>query len=279
MKKSFKTIFLESISVLRKSLLTLIWIYLGWVFFISILGSIASLIWGKEILTVLFASVKNPVALNVTKEQSVPIFLWGLFILGTFYLTCFWALLIIRNKILLGQNLIVETLIEFCKKLWKIILINIILFFFDFAVLFVSILLLKKWFWIIFLPFFIFIGPMCFTVLYGVLCQNSKFWKIIAQNISLGYHNWLNITVKMVLFQLTLALFIILLTCFNFIFRVMEINIIVNLTEALFTVFIATFLPYFATVLYLNIAGLKPQETVFKQNVTKIITRSNQNML
>ena len=275
MKKSFKAVFLESISVLRQSLLTLIWIYLAWMFFMSILGSIASLIWGKEILTVLFASIKNPVALNVTKEQSLPIFLWGLFILGTFYLTCFWALLIIRNKILLGQNLIIETFIEFCRKLWKIILVNVFLVFVEYAALFVSILLLKKWFWIIFLPFFIFIGPMWFTVLYGVISQNGRLWEIITKNISLGYHNWLDITIKMILLQVVLILFVIVMTVFGFIFSLTNINILVSLTEALFTVLLATFLPCFATVLYLNVAGLKPQETVFRQNTTKIITRSN----
>ncbi len=279
MEKSFKVIFLESISVLRKSLLTLLWIYLGWVFFISILGSIASLMGGKEIFTVLFASIKNPAALNVTGGQSGSVFLWGLFILSTFYLTCFLAILIIRNKILLGKSLIIEAFIEFCKKIWKIIFINILLVFVEFAALFISILLFKKWSLIIFLLFILFTGPMYFTSLFGVLFLKGGFWKIIAQNISLAYHNWLNITVKMILLQLTLVLLIILLTCFNFVFRVMEINIVVNLTEAVFTVLLATFLPCFATVLYLNVAGLKPQETVFKQNATKIITRSNQNML
>ncbi|MBO4707736.1 MAG: hypothetical protein J5594_04175 [Elusimicrobiaceae bacterium] len=275
MNKSFKAIFWESISALRKSLLTLIWIYLGWMFFISILGSLVSLMGGKETFTVLFASIKNPAALNVTKEQSGAVFLWGLFISGTFYLTCFWAILVIRNKILSGQSLIIEAFIEFCRKLWKIIFVNVLLVFVEFAALFVSILLFNKWFLIIFIPFFIFIGPMCFTSLYGILCQNGKFWKIIVQNISLGYHNWLNITVKMILLQLTLISLIILLTCFDFIFRIMGINIVVNLTETLFTIFIATFLPCFATVLYLNVTGLKPQETAFKQNATKIITRSN----
>ncbi len=259
MNKSFKAIFLESISVLRKTLLTLIWVYLVWVFFVSICGSIASLMGGKEIFTILFASIKNPASLNVTKEQALPVFLWGLFVLGTFYLTCFWAILIIRNKILLGQSLIIETFIECCRKLWRIIFVNIILVVIDFAALFISILLLGKWYSIIFIPFFFFLGPMWFTSVYGVICQNGKFWKIVAQNVSLAYHNWLNITIKIILLQLTLVLLIILLTCFNFIFRVIEINIVVNLTEALFTVFIATFLPCFATVLYLNIAGIKPQ--------------------
>lgn len=261
MNKSFKTIFLESIFVLRKTLLTLIWVYLGWVFFISICGSIASLMGGKEIFTVLFASVKNPASLNVTKEQSFPVFLWGLFILGTFYLTCFWAILIIRNKILLGQSLIIETFIEFCKKLWRIIFVNLILMFVNFAALIIAGFLFKKWSSIIFIIFIIFTGPMYFTILYGVLFQGGKFWKIMAQNISLAYHNWLKITVNEILFQLVMALFIIIMTLFGFIFEVLGTGIVSSLMGVILPIVFATFIPCFATVLYLNIAGIKPQQT------------------
>jgi hypothetical protein len=275
----FKSIFLESISVSCKSLLTLLWIYLGWVFFVIILGSIASLMGGKEVLAVLFAAVKNPAALNVTQEQSSSIFLWGLFILSTFYLTCFWAILVIRNRILLGKSLIIDAFIEFCKKIWRIIFTNLILMFVNFAALIITGLLFKKGSSIIFLLFLLFTGPMYFTILYGVLFQSGKFWKIIGQNISLAYHNWLKITVNEILLQLVMALFIIAVTFLGFVFEILGISIVGSLTEIILPIIFATFLPCFATVLYLNVSDLKPQETAFKQNVTKIITRSNQNML
>ncbi|MBO4707735.1 MAG: hypothetical protein J5594_04170 [Elusimicrobiaceae bacterium] len=289
MEKSFGEILTESFTTFKKSFLPALGIQA------VLLGVIIIFVIFAVIVAMLTAGIGS--AKSMQNIQNISDFLtvgipflieFVLFFCTIFfvsYLMQSWVILVIRNNVLVSKSFFKESFFETVRKFFKVVFFFLLVVGFLALVVaviaFLSYLLGSKYILLLLLlllPLGIILGPSLMMAFYGVLCREGKFWDIISEAFSLGFAKWGKIFCYNFLFSAS-CIFIMFLIAFgigNF-----DGTMFGRLLGAIFPIFqfcMTLFMQCFYTIFYLDLAGIKPQQT---ENLTETnqINQSDQGQI
>ena len=260
MEKSFGEILTDSFSVFKKSVLPVfgIWgILLGVIIFCGICAAIIrAAVAGTQALS----NVQNPMFLMA---YAVPVIVGVIFLSFMYYVFFAWMILVIRNNATVGKSIFKETFFEAARKLFKIILLGILIFIVYSVAGGISYLLLHKYFFILMFPLILVLVPVIFTTFYAVLCRKGGFWENISEAVSLGFARWFKIVGYTILFMICyMVIFVAITYGVSNSFRAIGIPAIGSIILFFFQIAMMIFSQCFYTVFYLDLANVKPQQEI-----------------
>lgn len=276
MRKGFTGIFKDSISIFRNSVWSVLGIYLGFVIVGILLGVIAALAVGRDVMVMLSMFSTDPSVINSMLPQLGMLFVFFLLFIFLAYIVGFWTIIVFKNNALLGKSFIKEAFFESCRKIWKVILWGLILAICFGLITLISALLLQRWAFIFLFPFMVFIMPLAYTVSFGIMCQEGGFGKILTQNFALGYKNWGYIFISVLLYMIALFASIIIVGGVQFlIVKVIGLALLGSIIGAIFNFLLNTFTSCFFTVFYLNLSGMALQGETLEQVQQEQVIQNN----
>lgn len=274
MKKGFVEIFKESIAVAKKSILGILGVYGISILVFLILGVISALLFGRDLLMMLTVISTDPTALNsmLPSLGKFAVLLLLFFILS--YISGFWTIIVVKNNILLGKSFLKAAFFETCRKIWKVIVLSILLVLFFSLITIVPVLILGKWSFIIIAPLMVFIMPLVWTISFAMMCEEGGFVEIFTNALNLGYSNWGHIFVISLLFFVATFFFMILVGVVQIgIIKILGLAIIGQLVGAVCQFMVQIVVTCFLTDLYLNVSG--KTTPVIQQMPQEQITQNN----
>ena len=261
MGKSFSELLIDSFSVFKKSFFPVlgVWgILFGVMIFISI---IAILLIALTAGTQALSNMQNPAMLMMTSFTTVA----GIVIVSALvsYIFIAWMILIIRNNALIGESFFKATFFEAVRKIWKIIVLGILMFVVYAAIMYISFLISRRFFFLIMLPFMIAIAPSMFTAFYAIMCKEGGFWDIISEAFALSFARWFKIAGYIILFMI--CYFVVLFAVMfgvTYLFNAIKLPALGSIIVFAFQVCVMIISQCFYTIFYLDLAGIKPQEEI-----------------
>ena len=182
---------------------------------------------------------------------------------------------------MVGKSFFKETFFEAAGKIWKVIFAGILMGVVFMGIGLICSLVLGKYGILLLFPVTLVLAPSMFAVFYGVLCMEGNFWDIVSEAVALGFNRWGRIVGYFLLF--IVCSFVIAFVCMGgviYMTQAINMSVLGGFIVMIFELALILFSNCFATVFYLDLAGIKPQMQVpLEQPVQEQITQTNQNML
>lgn len=256
MNKSFGEILTDSVSAFKKSFLAALGICGIFVGLIIVVGIIAALIVGPQ----MFSGISNPSYIMAYLSSFAVLFI-ALIIL--YYIFYCWIILVVRNNALVGKSFFKESFFEAARKFLKVLFTGFLMTIVFVTIGFICYLIASKYAIIIMIPLTIIVAPSMFTIFYGVLCREGAFWEVLTDSLGLGFERWFRVVGYMLLFMICYVIVgIVLIGGTSFLFIKLNLPSVNALFNMIFEFALIFFSLCFATVFYLDLAGIKPQEKV-----------------
>lgn len=261
MEKSFSELLTDSFSVFKKSFFPVlgVWgILFGVMIFITIIAVLLIILTAG---TQALSNMQNPAMLMMTSFTTVA----GIVVVSSFvsYIFVAWMILIIRNNALIGESFFKATFFEAIRKIWKIIALGILMLVIYAAIMYISFLISRRFFFLIMLPFMIIIAPSMFTAFYAIMCKEGGFWDIISEAIALSFARWFKIVGYVISFMI--CYFVVLFTVMfgvTYLLNAIKLSALGSVIVFAFQICVMIITQCFYTLFYLDLAGIKPQEEV-----------------
>ena len=267
MEKSFGDILTDSFATFKKSFLPVLGIYA------AIGGAIFVLIIIVAIVTILTVGIngiqnaQNMHSIMKTAPFLVEFILFFVAIVFIGYLMYACTMLVIRNNILVGKSFFKESFFEAMRKFFKtaflFILIGVALALIFAVVASLSYFTSKYFLFLLLLllPLGIIVGPSLMMSFYGVLYREGNFWDIVSKSFSLGFANWGRIFGYSFLFACCYMGIIVAIALGISAFDGTGVEKLLGAIFSLFQFCMSIFSYCFYTVFYLDLAGIKPQQS------------------
>jgi len=270
----FVEIFKEAIITAKKSVWGLLGVYGISLAAFVILGIISALLFGRDLMMMLSVLSTDPSAISVMLPSlaKFAVVLLLLFLLS--YISGFWAIVVVKNNVLLGKSFLKEAFFESCRKIWKVIVLSILLVILFSLMTVVPVLILGKWSFIIIAPLMIFVLPLVWTISFAMMCEEGGFVEIFTNALHLGLENWGSIFCVTLMSFISTFFFILAVGFLQLgIMKILGLVVIGKLIGVICQFLVQIFITCYLTVLYLNVSG--KTAPVIEQMPQEQITQNN----